>query len=167
MRFAGHEGRKTECSKEGGWECNGQGGAVTDPPWSMRATGSWGCQSYIDARRRLVFVPLVKLKPKNFRTLEQWTRRRLRAVAWKQRKRGRTRFAQLIKRGAADSSPIQSTSSGANAPDTRQEPRADCQRAVRLPHRVARLLRLLRNPNGVARPEASLDFRRRQQKLVQ
>jgi hypothetical protein len=34
----------------------------------------------------------------------------------------------------------------------RQEPRADCQRAVRLPHRVARLLRLLRNPDGVARP---------------
>src|SRR6516164_5452548 len=96
MRFAGHEGRKTECSKEGGWECNGQSGAVTDPPWSMRAAGSWGCQSHIDAafdqlckprpttlplfpgdgdratvcgaRRRLVFVPLVKLKPKNFRT---------------------------------------------------------------------------------------------------
>jgi RNA-directed DNA polymerase len=54
--------------------------------------------------------------------------------------------------GAANGSPIQSTSSGANAPDTRQEPRADCQRAVRLPHRVARLLRLLRNSNGVARP---------------
>ena len=53
---------------------------------------------------------------------------------------------------AADGSPVQSTSSGANAPDPRQEPRADCQRAVRLPHRVARLLRLLRNPDGVARP---------------
>ena len=35
---------------------------------------------------------------------------------------------------------------------SRQEPRADRQRAVRLSYRMARLLRLLRNPVGVARP---------------
>jgi hypothetical protein len=28
MRFAGHEGRKAECGKEGIWECNDQSGAV-------------------------------------------------------------------------------------------------------------------------------------------
>jgi RNA-directed DNA polymerase len=37
--------------------------------------------------------------PTVLRALEQWTRRRLRAIAWKQWKRGRTRFGQLIKRG--------------------------------------------------------------------
>src|SRR6266436_5873458 len=31
--------------------------------------------------------------------LDQWTRRRLRAIAWKQWKRGRTRFARLRRRG--------------------------------------------------------------------
>jgi RNA-directed DNA polymerase len=31
--------------------------------------------------------------------LDQWTRRRLRAIAWKQWKRGRTRFAELRRRG--------------------------------------------------------------------
>jgi len=31
--------------------------------------------------------------------LDQWTRRRLRAIAWKQWKRGRTRFAKLRRRG--------------------------------------------------------------------
>jgi hypothetical protein len=33
------------------------------------------------------------------RELDQWTRRRLRAIAWKQWKRGRTRFAELTRRG--------------------------------------------------------------------
>jgi RNA-directed DNA polymerase len=33
------------------------------------------------------------------RALEQWTSRRLGAIAWKQWKRGRTRFKQVIKRG--------------------------------------------------------------------
>jgi tripartite-type tricarboxylate transporter receptor subunit TctC len=33
------------------------------------------------------------------RGLEHWTRRRLRAVSWKQWKRGRTRFAELRRRG--------------------------------------------------------------------
>src|ERR1700676_1732281 len=37
--------------------------------------------------------------PTVLRALEQWARRRLRAIAWKQWKRGRTRFVQLIKRG--------------------------------------------------------------------
>ena len=31
--------------------------------------------------------------------LDQWLRRRLRAIAWKQWKRGRTRFARLRRRG--------------------------------------------------------------------
>jgi CheY-like chemotaxis protein len=33
------------------------------------------------------------------RDLDQWTRRRLRAIAWRQWKRGRTRFAELRRRG--------------------------------------------------------------------
>jgi RNA-directed DNA polymerase len=33
------------------------------------------------------------------RSLDEWTRRRLRAIAWKQWKRGRTRFAELRRRG--------------------------------------------------------------------
>ena len=37
--------------------------------------------------------------PSVLRELDQWTRRRLRAVAWKQWKRGRTRFAELTRRG--------------------------------------------------------------------
>jgi hypothetical protein len=37
--------------------------------------------------------------PSVLRKLDQWTRRRLRAVAWKQWKRGRTRFAELTRRG--------------------------------------------------------------------
>ena len=39
--------------------------------------------------------------PTVLRALEQWTRRRLRAIAWKQWKRGRTRFAELTKLTAA------------------------------------------------------------------
>jgi len=37
--------------------------------------------------------------PSVLRALDEWTRRRLRAVAWKQWKRGRTRFAELRRRG--------------------------------------------------------------------
>jgi RNA-directed DNA polymerase len=37
--------------------------------------------------------------PSVLRALDQWTRRRLRAIAWKQWKRGRTRFAELRRRG--------------------------------------------------------------------
>jgi RNA-directed DNA polymerase len=37
--------------------------------------------------------------PSVLRVLDQWTRRRLRAIAWKQWKRGRTRFAKLRRRG--------------------------------------------------------------------
>ena len=37
--------------------------------------------------------------PSVLRDLDQWTRRRLRAIAWKQWKRGRTRFAELRRRG--------------------------------------------------------------------
>ncbi len=37
--------------------------------------------------------------PSVLRTLDQWTRRRLRAIAWKQWKRGRARFAELRRRG--------------------------------------------------------------------
>jgi RNA-directed DNA polymerase len=38
--------------------------------------------------------------PSALRALDEWTRRRLRAIAWKQWKRGRTRFAELRRRGA-------------------------------------------------------------------
>ncbi|MGH7012628.1 MAG: group II intron maturase-specific domain-containing protein [Stellaceae bacterium] len=37
--------------------------------------------------------------PSVLRSLDQWIRRRLRAIAWKQWKRGRTRFAELRRRG--------------------------------------------------------------------
>jgi RNA-directed DNA polymerase len=37
--------------------------------------------------------------PSVLRDLDQWTRRRLRAIVWKQWKRGRTRFAELRRRG--------------------------------------------------------------------
>jgi RNA-directed DNA polymerase len=37
--------------------------------------------------------------PSVLRALDQWTRRRLRAIAWKQWKRGSTRFAELRRRG--------------------------------------------------------------------
>ncbi len=37
--------------------------------------------------------------PSVLRTLDEWIRRRLRAIAWKQWKRGRTRFAELRRRG--------------------------------------------------------------------
>jgi RNA-directed DNA polymerase len=37
--------------------------------------------------------------PTVLHALEQWTRRRLRAIAWKQWKRGRTRFVRLVNRG--------------------------------------------------------------------
>ena len=43
--------------------------------------------------------------PTVLRALEQWTRRRLRAIAWKQWRRGRTRFAHLIKRGVSPEPP--------------------------------------------------------------
>jgi len=37
--------------------------------------------------------------PSVLRALDQWIRRRLRSIAWKQWKRGRTRFAELRRRG--------------------------------------------------------------------
>jgi RNA-directed DNA polymerase len=37
--------------------------------------------------------------PSVLRALDEWTRRRLRAIAWKQWKRGRARFAELRRRG--------------------------------------------------------------------
>ena len=37
--------------------------------------------------------------PSVLRSLDQWVRRRLRAIAWKQWKRGRIRFAELRRRG--------------------------------------------------------------------
>src|SRR5206468_10444278 len=46
--------------------------------------------------------------------------------------------------------PLQGKSSGTDAAQVRMQPRADRQGAVRLPDRVARLLRLLPNPVGVA-----------------
>ncbi len=37
--------------------------------------------------------------PSVLRALDQWIRRRLRSIVWKQWKRGRTRFAELRRRG--------------------------------------------------------------------
>jgi RNA-directed DNA polymerase len=39
--------------------------------------------------------------PSVLRSLDEWLRRRLRAIAWKQWKRGRTRFAELRRRGVS------------------------------------------------------------------
>ena len=37
--------------------------------------------------------------PSVFRRLDEWIRRRLRSLVWKQWKRGRRRYAQLVRRG--------------------------------------------------------------------
>ena len=49
--------------------------------------------------------------PSVLRDLDQWTRRRLRAIAWKQWKRGRTRFAKLRRRGVGRSPAAQTAGS--------------------------------------------------------
>jgi RNA-directed DNA polymerase len=45
------------------------------------------------------------------RDLDQWVRRRLRAIAWKQWKRGRTRFTELRRRGIGKDLAAQSAAS--------------------------------------------------------
>jgi RNA-directed DNA polymerase len=49
--------------------------------------------------------------PSVLRDLDQWVRRRLRAIAWKQWKRGRTRFAELTRRGIGKNLAAQSAGS--------------------------------------------------------
>ena len=49
--------------------------------------------------------------PSALRDLDQWVRRRLRAIAWKQWKRGRTRFAELRRRGIGRALAAQSAGS--------------------------------------------------------
>jgi len=49
--------------------------------------------------------------PSVLRRLDQWVRRRLRAIAWKQWKRGRTRFAELRRRGVGKALAAQSAGS--------------------------------------------------------
>jgi RNA-directed DNA polymerase len=49
--------------------------------------------------------------PSVLRDLDQWVRRRLRAIAWKQWKRGRTRFAELRRRGIGKDLAAQSAGS--------------------------------------------------------
>jgi len=49
--------------------------------------------------------------PSVLRALDQWLRRRLRAIAWKQWKRGRTRFAELRRRGVGRDLAAQSAGS--------------------------------------------------------
>src|SRR5436190_11043981 len=49
--------------------------------------------------------------PSVLRELDQWTRRRLRAIAWRQWKRGRTRFAELQRRGVGRDLAAQSAGS--------------------------------------------------------
>jgi RNA-directed DNA polymerase len=49
--------------------------------------------------------------PSVLRDLDQWTRRRLRAIAWKQWKRGSTRFAELRRRGVGRDLAAQSAGS--------------------------------------------------------
>jgi RNA-directed DNA polymerase len=49
--------------------------------------------------------------PSVLRSLDQWVRRRLRCIAWKQWKRGRTRFAELRRRGVGKDLAAQSAGS--------------------------------------------------------
>jgi RNA-directed DNA polymerase len=49
--------------------------------------------------------------PSVLRALDEWTRRRVRAIAWKQWKRGRTRFAELRRRGVGRDLAAQSAGS--------------------------------------------------------
>ena len=49
--------------------------------------------------------------PSVLRGLDQWVRRRLRCIAWKQWKRGRTRFAELRRRGVGKNLAAQSAGS--------------------------------------------------------
>jgi RNA-directed DNA polymerase len=53
--------------------------------------------------------------PSVLETLDQWLRRRLRSVMWKQWKRGRTRFAELRKRGVG-LAPAATTAGSAHGP---------------------------------------------------
>ncbi|WP_419695618.1 group II intron maturase-specific domain-containing protein [Mesorhizobium muleiense] len=49
------------------------------------------------------------------RNLDQWIRRRLRSIVWKQWKRGRTRFAELRRRGVDHDLAAQTAGSAALA----------------------------------------------------
>src|SRR5207302_10850067 len=49
--------------------------------------------------------------PSVLRVLDQWLRRRLRAIVWKQWRRGRTRFAELRRRGVGRDLAAQSAGS--------------------------------------------------------
>jgi len=49
--------------------------------------------------------------PSALRKLDQWIRRRLRAIVWKQWKRGRTRYAELRRRGVGPDLAAQSAGS--------------------------------------------------------
>jgi RNA-directed DNA polymerase len=49
--------------------------------------------------------------PSVLRSLDEWTRRRLRAIAWKQWKHGRTRFAELRRRGVGQDPAAQTAGS--------------------------------------------------------
>src|SRR6516165_5567853 len=82
--------------------------------------------------------------PSVLRALDEWTRRRLRAIAWKQWKRGRTRFAELrrcgVGRGPSGANRRQPTRPLA----ARKQPRAD--------HCYAKPLLRLSRPGFCRRP---------------
>ena len=61
--------------------------------------------------------------PSVLRDLDQWIRRRLRAIAWKQWKRGRTRFAELTSRGINRDLAAQTAGSPARPLADQQKPR--------------------------------------------
>jgi group II intron maturase len=62
--------------------------------------------------------------PSVLRDLDQWVRRRLRAIAWKQWKRGRTRFAELTRRGIGQDLAAQSARQPQRSLAHEQQPRA-------------------------------------------
>ena len=62
--------------------------------------------------------------PSVLRALDEWTRRRLRAIAWKQWKRGRARFAELRRRGVGRDLAAQTAGSPHGPGGSRTAPRS-------------------------------------------
>ena len=76
--------------------------------------------------------------PSVLRGLDQWIRRRLRAVVWKQWKRGRTRFAELRRRGVGPALAAK-TAGKSVGPLAAREQSGACYRSVKRLLRVDRL----------------------------
>jgi hypothetical protein len=83
--------------------------------------------------------------PSVLRDLDQWTRRRLRAIVWKQWKRGPARFAELRRRGVGRDLAAKTAGSPHRPLAAQQQPRAHHCAPERLPN-----LARPRDPRGPA-----------------